>query len=303
MGIITDYRQQWRRDTAANLASDNPTPESGEPVYETDTGLYKIGDGATAYNGLSYQGQSLPTGHITGLETATGTDTEHDIEIAPGKCRSYDDTSDMILNSAITKQIDATWAAGDGAGGLFSGTVAIDTTYHLFLIRKDSDGSIDAGWDTSISAANMPAGYTAYRRIASHITDSSANIVRFTQRSDTFWSYDEYLIYDTTGSGPGAGGLLIDSGAPVGVSVDGQFKLYINRASSNISAWLEADGIFDDGVWQRAVGDTPAIRVIGSAPIDSSGQVRLVTDTAASVDNLEVTLMSYTDHRGRFGGL
>jgi len=45
---------QFRRDTAANWATANPTLASGELAYETDTKKYKMGDGSTAWNGLPY---------------------------------------------------------------------------------------------------------------------------------------------------------------------------------------------------------------------------------------------------------
>lgn len=57
---------QVRRDTAANWTSVNPTPASGEPCFETDTGKFKIGNGITAYNDLPYQGSSeLPDNVVT----------------------------------------------------------------------------------------------------------------------------------------------------------------------------------------------------------------------------------------------
>lgn len=43
-----------RRDTAANWTSNNPTLALGEVGYETDTGLMKIGDAATAWTSLLY---------------------------------------------------------------------------------------------------------------------------------------------------------------------------------------------------------------------------------------------------------
>jgi hypothetical protein len=43
-----------RRDTAANWTASNPTPAQGEPCLETDTGLGKFGDGATAWSSLPY---------------------------------------------------------------------------------------------------------------------------------------------------------------------------------------------------------------------------------------------------------
>lgn len=44
---------QLKRGTSADLASANPTPAEGEAIFETDTGILKIGDGASAYNDLS----------------------------------------------------------------------------------------------------------------------------------------------------------------------------------------------------------------------------------------------------------
>ena len=43
-----------RRDTAATWASANPVLEQGEPAIETDTGKGKVGDGALAWNSLTY---------------------------------------------------------------------------------------------------------------------------------------------------------------------------------------------------------------------------------------------------------
>lgn len=49
---------QFRRDTAANWTSSNPTLANGEFGLESDTLKYKIGDGATAWTSLAYA--SLP---------------------------------------------------------------------------------------------------------------------------------------------------------------------------------------------------------------------------------------------------
>ena len=47
---------QFRRDTAANWTSNNPTLAAGEIGYESDTGSVKIGDGSTAWTSLGYTG-------------------------------------------------------------------------------------------------------------------------------------------------------------------------------------------------------------------------------------------------------
>ena len=52
MPVVTQI--QVRRGTAASWASANPVLAAGEWGYETDTKLYKIGDGTTAWNALVY---------------------------------------------------------------------------------------------------------------------------------------------------------------------------------------------------------------------------------------------------------
>ncbi len=47
---------QFRRDTASNWTSNNPTLANGEFAIETDTTKYKIGDGSTTWTSLGYGG-------------------------------------------------------------------------------------------------------------------------------------------------------------------------------------------------------------------------------------------------------
>lgn len=53
---------QFRRDTAARWAAFNPILLAGELGLETDTDLFKIGDGTTAWNMLPYGGLTGATG-------------------------------------------------------------------------------------------------------------------------------------------------------------------------------------------------------------------------------------------------
>ena len=56
LDFVTAVRGQIAptRGTAANLTSSNPVLEDGRLGIETDTGRFKIGDGSTAWNSLSY---------------------------------------------------------------------------------------------------------------------------------------------------------------------------------------------------------------------------------------------------------
>ena len=60
---------QFRRDTAANWTSANPTLLSGEIGYETDTLKMKVGNGTSAWASLGYfpSNASITTGSITGV--------------------------------------------------------------------------------------------------------------------------------------------------------------------------------------------------------------------------------------------
>jgi len=104
-------------------------------------------------------------------------DTEHDITIAAGICKDSTYAYTLELTSALTKRIDASWSAGDNGGFLDTGSVAINTQYAVWLIRKDSDGTSDAVASTSFTAPTMPSGYTYKRLLRGFATDGSANIV------------------------------------------------------------------------------------------------------------------------------
>lgn len=48
------HQLKFRRDTASNFQSENPTLAAGEFALETDTSKIKVGDGSTAYNSLQF---------------------------------------------------------------------------------------------------------------------------------------------------------------------------------------------------------------------------------------------------------
>ena len=92
---------QFRRDTAANWTSVNPTISQGELGYETDTTKYKIGDGTTAWTSLAYNTSYSDADVDTHLNTSTAT---------TGEVLSWSGT-------------DYDWIAAGGGGG---GATGID---------------------------------------------------------------------------------------------------------------------------------------------------------------------------------
>lgn len=53
----TAYKpEQVANDFAVNWLAINPTPKVGQICFESNTGLFKIGNGTSAYNDLPYAG-------------------------------------------------------------------------------------------------------------------------------------------------------------------------------------------------------------------------------------------------------
>lgn len=113
------------------------------------------------------------------------TDAVNDIDIAAG---AGADANGMVhINASVfTKRLDATWAAGTGNGGLFSGSKAASTNYAVWMIYNTTTGVVDFGFDTSLSGANCPGGYALVCRLAWIRTDASSQIRQFVQRGDYF---------------------------------------------------------------------------------------------------------------------
>lgn len=125
----------------------------------------------------SASSDSLALDHVSGLTVTLDTDTAHDVNVTAGEARDGADSEDIVLSSEITKQIDATWAVGDDAGGLDTGTVANVTAYYVWLIKRTDTNVVDVLLSTSSTAPTMPDSYDKKVLIGVGKTDGSANFV------------------------------------------------------------------------------------------------------------------------------
>lgn len=182
---------------------------------------------------------SVPRGYIDGfIMEQDASDTAHDIKVNAGLARDSSNTLDINLYSALVKQIDANWTQGTNQGGFPSGlTLSANTWYHFFVIAK-SDGTVDAGFDTSLTAVNLlsdATGFTKYRRLGSVLTDASSNIKPFKQKGDHFF-IDKVL--DSTSITTTMSPVTVTT--PNGVVCRGLF--HIELSSSGYSDISIADG-------------------------------------------------------------
>lgn len=171
----------------------------------------------------------LPNGYINGLAIANNATVPNtDIDVSPGRAKDAAGTIDLVLAAGLTKHLQSAgaWAAGNNGNGLFSGAKANSTWYHVFAIRKDSDGSVDVGFDTSFVAANRPAGYTAFRRIGSVKTNASGNVIAFLQVGRAVWW--KTPILDVSANVAAGATLTYTLSVPPGLSVTAKTNLYVS---------------------------------------------------------------------------
>lgn len=245
LGGIDNYNgsvQQWLADIDADIAAVVTAYQAADALKLTTTdlttqlmtniGAATVARPATAdkFNFRTVAGllrtltfgtladMVTPAGFIYGLETSNNAvDNNNDIDIGAGYARDTTNVDTILLTAAMTKRVDAAWAAGSGNGGRMSAAAVADgTTYHLFVIKNPTTGVVDAGFDVSPTAPTLPTGYTLFRRIASPV-----------RLTGTFWPYkqlgDEFLwgpaVQDVNVSAPGNSGVLRALTVPKGIKV------------------------------------------------------------------------------------
>jgi hypothetical protein len=109
------------------------------------------------------------------ITIANGTDADHDLNFGAFNAQA-DDGSLVFSVSALTKQIDATWAAGNDQGGLDTGTVANSIPYYIFAIYNPSTLVSDILFSASKTSPTLPSGFTKKEYKGACHTDGSANI-------------------------------------------------------------------------------------------------------------------------------
>jgi len=243
----------------------------------------------------------LPRGYRDGLTLSNNSaDSDHDIDIAVGVARDSGDDYNLELTAGLAKQIDATWAAGDHAGGLFSGTVSNDTWYHVFLIRKDSDGSIDAGFDTDVDAANIPSGYTAYRRLGGVLTNGSSNIKEFKQIGNVLIWVDGQVT-DVNDSTPPTSWTDVTLTVPTGIQVRPlvSVDLAVNNTGPTRIIDLASGGSAPSGVPVRfIVRDDPgrcAFGEVSSLVTNTSAQIKHKANSSSNINVYALQLRGWID--------
>lgn len=164
----------------------------------------------------------------------SGVDAVNDIVFGVGAGFSTDATHWPLVGAAMTKQLDAAWAAGTNAGGRMSAAAIANTTYWCYMIRNPTTGAEDYGFDVSATAPTLPAGFTQYRRLHA-ILRESGTIIPFTQVGNTIYRTNSSNDFVATTA---QSNVLQTLGVPIGVKVQPLVTWSATATTANFSNFL-----------------------------------------------------------------
>ena len=190
---------KFRRDTAAAWTEADPILAQGEPGFEHDTGLLKIGDGETAWTSLVYSsggsGDSLVNGvHELTLESTGALLYPHNaVQRDTGTVECLGNASTVVYTASANKhtirlliQVEGSEGAPEGwdtqscemiIAKSFRADDVAATVYGIVHTSVAPLATFSAEWNAVTSRVEVlcatPSAYSAYVRIfATEITTS-----------------------------------------------------------------------------------------------------------------------------------
>jgi hypothetical protein len=285
-----------------------------DTAYNSAAGAWALLNPSTN-SGSSLYGRPLPT------IANNGSDATNDIDFSAGAASDLSTTATGLMwvaCAALTKQLDANWAAGTNQGMRYSGAAIANTTYHLWACWTDA-GVQDYYADPSATQATVlghlqaetgGSAYTHIRRVAS-IVRTGGTIRAFIQRGDEFiWT--AVTATDVTASNPGTSAATRAISVPTGINVLARLNVLISNIGSGVlftvymTSMLQTDLSDDFSVGRNTF---PNAENVSGRPIDFGAPISIMTDTSAQVRSrcsasdanctLRITATGYADTRGR----
>lgn len=255
---------------------------------------------------LFISGVNSQLGFINGLTLARVSTTTY--SVATGAARNEDaGTAALVsLGTALTKSLSA-WAAGNNNGSLDTGTITLNSWYHVHLIQNLSTGAVDVLLSLSATAPTMPSGYTARRRIGSIRTDASSQVTAFVQNGDKFlW---DVPVSDVNATNPGTAAVTRTLTVPTGAVVFPIVSWQVDAAATTAMGVLVTPLSITDTapsstlttVRARAATASggAAAAVVSDIATNTSAQVRTRCESASASDVLRATTHGWVDPRGK----
>lgn len=295
---------------------DFPTGTSARLIADTTLGWRVLGREAIArVPGISSSGQGFAQwdafGRIVGFVASVAsipralmppaivvannaTDLTNDIDVGALGVRSDDDTTDIVLSTTWTKQIDAVFAEGNNLGGRATADNLTGAKWFHVWVIGGSGKTSQPFFSTSLTPT-LPTGFTIKRRIWSIWWNGSA-IERFTKVGlNCYW---RTWLTDVASVTPVASRTLFALTVPPVDGVVAHVQVYM---TSTVGILLHPDGadvapsFAVNGSWTHsydyAIGSVGSFQL--SVPTNASRQVAHRAAAASGTWGLQTR--GYTD--------
>jgi hypothetical protein len=270
-------------------------------------GRFSAGSGIDVSSGVI--SAALPRGYIDGCILSNNVaDSTNDLDISAGVCRDSTNTANMTV-AAMTKRLDAGWAAGTTNGFRNSAAAITDTTYHVYSVStaagvQDFYAHTSTTVATVITALQAESGGTDYiyaRRIGS-ITRSTS-IRPFVQDDDEFLLKTPLNSYSSTNPGTSAVTYTV-VGVPTGVKMGALLNGYARFATTGNGIYRvfssdETDAAVDatNMTGREATDDYSSFML--TIRTNTSAQAKFRFSVSAGSDAMNINCRGWIDSRGK----
>lgn len=250
MSITLSALQRQRRDTAANWTAEDPTLLAGEIGLESDTGYWKVGDGATAWTSLAY---------VSGLGAEIPVD-----RLADGAARQLLQTDAAGTGVEWTSNVDVPGTLDVTGAGTFDGNVTIagDLTVNGTTTTINTQDLLVEDKNIIIGNVTSPTDVTADGGGIT-LKGSTDKTINWLDATDA-WTFSEHVS--------------IASGKEY--RIDGTKVLdATSLGSAVVSSSLTSVGTIGTGVWQGTAIDAA---YLPAGTTSAAGVVQLTDSTSST---------------------
>lgn len=212
------------------------------------------------------------------------TDPNDDIDFSAGNF-IFSDGSGIAALSAMTKRLDAAWAAGTNQGGLDTGTQNANIWYHCYAIYNPTTLVSDAIFSLSASSPTLPSGYTKYKRVGSIYNDASGNILAFKQTGNTFVYATLRPSFINAPQTAGSETLrFVDT--PTGIKTKAMFTFRGNATSAG-AAHIK---VYSADITSATIATYDGTGDVSNGVVDGIGYAEAITNTSAQIKSNAVNI-------------
>lgn len=222
---------------------------------------------------------------VNGMEASSHPVDPTWITIGRGECSS--EGGGITISMGFVKHLGLPWAAGANAGLLDQGSLAANTTYHLFAIGETGDDEGDFLASTSPLNPLMPSGFHRKRRIGSLVTNASAQIMPFQQIGGWFYFLTPRMAWG--GEPVNTTAKTLVTGCPVGVKVMIEMFVQVCGNSTDGYLCLSDPDLGNAEIFDAAISYNTGLTGRGASVVriwtDTLGKISAYANTSATLQN------------------